>query len=58
MKEFLEEYGSIIVISIIGYAVMSGLWKILIQVSSVDFCIRCLLQEVSCIGWQSCFLTG
>lgn len=30
MKEFLEEYGSII-----GYAVMSGLWKILIQVSSV-----------------------
>ena len=27
MKEFLEEYGSIIVISIIGYAVMSGLWK-------------------------------
>ena len=32
MKEFLEEYGSIIVI---GYAVMSGLWKILIQVSSV-----------------------
>ena len=33
MKEFLEEYGSII--SIIGYAVMSGLWKILIQVSSV-----------------------
>ena len=35
MKEFLEEYGSIIVISIIGYAGMSGLWKILIQVSSV-----------------------
>ena len=35
MKEFLEEYGSIIVISIIGDAVMSGLWKILIQVSSV-----------------------
>ena len=35
MKEFLEEYGSIIEISIIGYAVMSGLWKILIQVSSV-----------------------
>ena len=35
MKEFLEEYGSIIVISIIGYAVMSGLWKILIQASSV-----------------------
>lgn len=35
LKEFLEEYGSIIVIASIGYAVMSGLWKILIVVSSV-----------------------
>lgn len=29
MKEFIEEYGGIIVISIIGFAVMSGLWRII-----------------------------
>ena len=29
MKEFLEEYGGIIAISVMGYAVMSGLWDIL-----------------------------
>lgn len=29
MKEFIEEYGGIIVISLTGYAVMSGLWEIL-----------------------------
>ncbi len=29
MKEFLEEYGGIIAISIMGFAVMSGLWEIL-----------------------------
>lgn len=29
MKEFLEEYGGIIAISIVGFAVMSGLWDIL-----------------------------
>ncbi len=34
MKEFFEEYGAIVVISIIGYAVMYGLWTILIQISA------------------------
>lgn len=29
MKEFLEEYGGIIAVSLLGYAVMSGLWEIL-----------------------------
>ena len=29
MKEFLEEYGGIIAISVMGYSVMSGLWDIL-----------------------------
>ena len=29
MKEFLEEYGGIIAISIMGFAIMSGLWDIL-----------------------------
>lgn len=29
MKEFIEEYGGIITISLMGYAVMSGLWEIL-----------------------------
>lgn len=29
MKEFIEEYGGIIAISLMGYAVMSGLWEIL-----------------------------
>lgn len=33
MREFIEEYGSVIVISVIGYAVMSGLWNILMEVS-------------------------
>lgn len=29
MKEFLEEYGGIIALSIVGFAVMSGLWDVL-----------------------------
>ncbi|PWJ47635.1 hypothetical protein SAMN05216529_1174 [Faecalicatena contorta] len=29
MKEFLEEYGGIIAISIMGFGIMSGLWDIL-----------------------------
>ena len=29
LEEFLEEYGGIIAISVMGYAVMSGLWDIL-----------------------------
>ena len=33
MKEFLEEYGGIIAISVMGFAVMSGLWDILRMMS-------------------------
>lgn len=29
LKEFLEEYGGIIAISVTGFVVMSGLWDIL-----------------------------
>lgn len=29
MKEFLEEYGGIIAIAVMGFAIMSGLWDIL-----------------------------
>lgn len=29
MKEFLEEYGGIIAISVMGFAVVSGLWDVL-----------------------------
>ena len=29
MKEFFEEYGGMIAISIMGFAVMTGLWDIL-----------------------------
>lgn len=29
LKEFLEEYGGIIAISVTGFVVMSGLWEIL-----------------------------
>lgn len=33
MREFIEEYGAVIVISLVGYAVMSGLWSVLMEVS-------------------------
>lgn len=29
MKEFLEEYGGLIAISVVGFTVMSGLWDVL-----------------------------
>ncbi len=34
MNEFFEEYGSLIVISSVGYAVMSALWYILLEIST------------------------
>jgi hypothetical protein len=37
MKAFLEEYGSIIAISIMGFAVMSGLWEILRIICETTF---------------------
>lgn len=36
MKEFIEEYGGIIAISLMGYAVMSGLWEILRSICQVS----------------------
>lgn len=45
MKEFMEEYGGVIVTCMLGIMLLGLLYSL-------------LLQEVSCIGWQSCFLTG
>lgn len=36
MKEFFEEYGAIIVIAIIGFIIINGLWVVLESVSAIE----------------------
>jgi hypothetical protein len=35
MKEFIDEYGAIIAISIIGLAIVNGLWEVLKMVCMI-----------------------